>query len=766
LSAKKRANKINKNIKIIFNGLGFDQGVETLSKKHIIYLLESINIDTQDKDFKELLRDLRREWSQSGINRREIIFKALSSIDLNDNNKELSKNQKSRKIDKFSNYISEFELTDFEFKNLSEIIKCTPPNQITQKFIKRTISKIRENNYIKEYFGGFDIKTSRLNIIFYRYFEDEIFGQNIRHLIQLEFTRKELLRKIEQKNIDIESELNSYHDEFINEFYFTLDENVKSLKDEYKDYDVTLEQIESILREYILESVSKDKILQINSSIKKKLRRVLNKQILSNKQKKSKEELLARTIRDFKNLFPVARSIKRKLTLIVGETNSGKTYDAMQHLINSETGFYLAPLRLLALEGYETLLENGINASLITGEEEISCEDSFHISSTIEMLNFNIDVDTCVIDEVQMINDKDRGWAWTNAIIGVAASHVIMTGSQNSVKSIQNIAKWLDEDLEIIYKDRLSDLKVLYKPISYYNIPKNSAIICFSRKDVLNLKAKLSKQYKISVIYGNLSPEVRREEASRFRKGDTDILISTDAIAMGLNLPIQTIIFSEIYKFDGEKRRTLTSTEIQQICGRAGRYGIFDIGYITAVSRNGLNFIHDKFNEKLEDIKPPFKVMASFEHIELISKIFDSKKLHFILDFFSQNMEFDGPFVANTIDNMLEASKIVDKYDLDLKQKYYLSCAPITTKSPFIIQKYHSYIKAIERNRPIYYEYDEYLLKGKHNHKNLLLIEDVIKDITLYLWLSFKFEHFIDVNRATNIRGELNKLVKKSLKKA
>jgi ATP-dependent RNA helicase SUPV3L1/SUV3 len=109
-------------------------------------------------------------------------------------------------------------------------------------------------------------------------------------------------------------------------------------------------------------------------------------------------------------------------------------------------------------------------------------------------------------------------------------------------------------------------------------------LIAFSRKDVLNMKAKLSKFFKVSVLYGNLSPEVRKEEAKRFRDGKTDILIATDAIAMGLNLPIKIILFTTDTKFDGVSQRPLTPNEVIQISGRAGRYGHHEVGYVGATN--------------------------------------------------------------------------------------------------------------------------------------------------------------------------------------
>ena len=124
---------------------------------------------------------------------------------------------------------------------------------------------------------------------------------------------------------------------------------------------------------------------------------------------------------ELKSLFPLARHLNRELYFFVGPTNSGKTYEAFEELKASDCGVYLAPLRLLALEGYERLNSQNISTSLITGEEELLNDDASYLCSTIEMLDFSLEVDTIVIDEVQMIDDRDMGWAWVNAIIGAPA---------------------------------------------------------------------------------------------------------------------------------------------------------------------------------------------------------------------------------------------------------------------------------------------------------------------------------------------------------
>ncbi|HIP41950.1 MAG TPA: helicase, partial [Campylobacterales bacterium] len=503
--------------------------------------------------------------------------------------------------------------------------------------------------------------------------------------------------------------------------------------------------------------------------LKEKVKRRINYHFLETirplKEKRRKEELLAKTIRDFKNLFPLARLQKREIIFHVGPTNSGKTYEALQHLQKAETGYYLAPLRLLALEGYENLKSNGVGVSLITGEEEIIDEESTHISSTIEMMNASVEVDVCVIDEIQMIDDRDRGWAWANALIGVPAQKVILTGSLNALDAVTQLCDYLEEPLTVIHFERKNELKLLTQPTPIKEIEKGTAIVAFSRRDVLGLRQQLAGKYKVSVVYGNLSPEVRREEAKRFREGKSEILVATDAIAMGLNLPIKTLLFSKDNKFDGLRRRELLPTEVAQISGRAGRYGLEEVGYIGALDSKALKTISTVFHIPLPSIELPFSVMASLEHVMLIGEILETENLSIILNFFADNMEFEGPFVAANIDSMLEIALIVSEYDLDLKTRFHLTCAPASISSPYIESVFHRYIKQLEANKPVEYIPPRDLPKFAQTNEMMLNAEDRVREISLYLWLSFKFEEFFqDTQKALEARVRLNSFIEASLK--
>jgi len=525
------------------------------------------------------------------------------------------------------------------------------------------------------------------------------------------------------------------------------------------------EELHLKVYEFLVELMPKS--LHISAKVERKTIRIFTYNIQEQLIKKQRYALLARTIRDFKNLFPMAREMRRKLILHIGPTNSGKTYQAMQKLKEADTGYYLAPLRLLALEGYETLKAQGIDSSLITGEEQILDDDATHISSTIEMLNFEVDVDVCVIDEVQMIDDRERGWAWANAIIGAPAKEIIMTGSSNSKEAIVALAEYLGEELEIIEFERKTPLTLLEIPTDAEDVEPGTAIIAFSRKDVLRLKQNFSRNFKVSVVYGNLSPEVRREEARRFREGETEILIATDAIAMGMNLPIKTILFSKAEKFDGVTQRNLMPSEVHQISGRAGRYGLEEEGFVGALNLDTLKIIRKNFHKPAKIITIPFKVMANLEHIKLVGNILEEQSLKEILKFFVDNMEFNGPFHASNLGDMLEAATIVDRFDLDIATKYHLACAPLTLKSPYIISAYEGYIHALERNESVAYNPPVLMGSFAQTADELLRAEDMVKEISLYLWLSYRFnEYFLDDQKARMSRGILNKYIEETLQQS
>ncbi len=288
----------------------------------------------------------------------------------------------------------------------------------------------------------------------------------------------------------------------------------------------------------------------------------------------------------YRDLYPIARSIHRSFILHIGPTNSGKTYDAITRLEESGNGVYLAPLRLLAYEQFDTMNHDGAPCNLLTGEEEISVVCANITASTIEMANLNRYYDVGVIDEAQMIADPERGGAWSAAILGLAAKEIHVCASPDAEKLLVDIIRSCGDDVQVVYHERQTPLIVQKENFHFpEDVREGDALIVFSKRDVHGVAAELQRRRKglhTSIIYGALPYDVRHEEARRFREGETGVVVATDAIGMGLNLPIHRIVFLELTKFDGEVMRDLHDSEIKQIAGRAGRYGIYDEGYVAS----------------------------------------------------------------------------------------------------------------------------------------------------------------------------------------
>ena len=293
----------------------------------------------------------------------------------------------------------------------------------------------------------------------------------------------------------------------------------------------------------------------------------------------------------YPDLYPLTRQMKRHFYLHIGPTNSAKTHDAMQRVreVAGQGGeaTYLAPLRLLAYEQFQRLNEEGFPCTLLTGEEEVQVPFSSIQSSTIEMANMQKVYDIAVIDECQMIADRERGGAWSEAVLGLMASEIHMCAAPEAEDILTAIVRSCGDDLEIVRHERLTPLVVESQPFHFpRDLMPGDAVIVFSRRDVHAVAADIQKHFsnrmKPSIIYGALPHEVRHEEARKFAEGASQVVVATDAIGMGMNLPIRRVIMLEMNKFDGVERRTLLPEEIRQICGRAGRYGIYDTGYVNA----------------------------------------------------------------------------------------------------------------------------------------------------------------------------------------
>ena len=326
-----------------------------------------------------------------------------------------------------------------------------------------------------------------------------------------------------------------------------------------------------------------------------------------------------------KDEYKLARNIRRKVYIHLGETNTGKTYTAMERLKKAKHGVYLSPLRILALENYEKLNNSQILCNLLTGEEEIIKEGATHTSCTIEKVDLKREYDIAVIDEIQMIDDSQRGAAWTRALLGLRCNEIHICGALNAREVVEKILEDCNDEYEFKEYKRSIPLEVQDKNFSYNDTEEGDAIVVFSKKKVLQIAQQYSERgIKASIIYGDLPPEVRRKQYDMFINKENKVLITTDAIGMGVNLPIKRIIFLDIQKFDGEEIRNLTSQEVKQVAGRAGRKGIYEVGYVATV-RDNQKFIKERLDEKDRIIRKavlgPSEAILNIKNLPLNEKL-------------------------------------------------------------------------------------------------------------------------------------------------
>jgi len=262
---------------------------------------------------------------------------------------------------------------------------------------------------------------------------------------------------------------------------------------------------------------------------------------------------------------------KNKINAVLGPTNTGKTYLAIETMLSFDTGMIGFPLRLLAREVYDKIIKKVSldKVALITGEEKIIPSNAKYFLCTVESMPINKYLDFVAIDEIQMCADHERGHIFTDRLLNLRGEKLTMFMGSNTIK---NIITKLNENTEFMNKNRLSKLSYIgYKKIS--RIERKTAIIAFSNEEVYAI-AELVRRQKggAAIVMGSLSPKTRNAQVELYQSEDVDFLVATDAIGMGINMDLENVFFSSLKKFDGKKLRRLNLSEIGQIAGRAGRY--------------------------------------------------------------------------------------------------------------------------------------------------------------------------------------------------
>ncbi len=270
---------------------------------------------------------------------------------------------------------------------------------------------------------------------------------------------------------------------------------------------------------------------------------------------------------------PTSRDPKARgagVTAVLGPTNTGKTHLAIERMLAHSSGIIGLPLRLLAREVYNKIVERigAESVALITGEEKIKPANPRFWVSTVEAMPRDLDVAFLAIDEAQLGADLERGHIFTDRILNRRGrEETLVLGAQ----TLRPMVERLLPGAHVLTRPRLSQLTFAGEK-KLTRLPRRSAVVAFSAGEVYAIAELIRRQRGgAAVVLGALSPRTRNAQVALYQSGDVEYLVATDAIGMGLNLDVDHVAFASDRKFDGYQFRKLNPAELAQIAGRAGR---------------------------------------------------------------------------------------------------------------------------------------------------------------------------------------------------
>ncbi len=504
------------------------------------------------------------------------------------------------------------------------------------------------------------------------------------------------------------------------------------------------------------------------------------------------EVALARKMRSSADLrsphewYPEARKLKRKVVFHAGPTNSGKTYHALQALRGAERGVYAGPLRLLALEVYETLNGMGVIANLLTGQERSVMPFASHLACTVEMAPVEDALDVAVLDEVQLLADPQRGWAWTRAYLGMATHELHVCGELAALKAVQALADMCGDTLEVRQYERITPLEIEASSLEgdLSRIRPGDAVIAFNRRNIYALREEIERKtpYKCAVVYGTLPPETRAKQAQRFNDpaSDASVLVATDAIGMGLNLNIKRVVFSAVekYKQSAAGLTPLTPSEVKQIAGRAGRASsAWKTGSATTLHAEDMGHLRRCMAEGVPDITHAGQFPGEEQLLAFSSVMPPETPLDNLLVAFrdASSLQSDFCFMCRHEEVVSTAATLHAVPGLTLLQRIQLCAAPVKLRNVEARAAFLHFARSIAARQPAELPVQlplaaQQLLdvaraaNGDARSPAVVkyaqsldfeLLEARAGIVDLYIWLAFRFRRlFPDMQRATALRSD------------
>lgn len=472
------------------------------------------------------------------------------------------------------------------------------------------------------------------------------------------------------------------------------------------------------------------------------------------------------------NWYPEARSITRKIFFHAGPTNSGKTYHALKRFGEAKSAVFCGPLKLLAAEVFHRTNELGIPCDLVTGEERRFAKDnhhpSQHLSSTVEMLSTQMRVEVIVIDEIQMLRDEQRGWAWTRALLGAAADEIHLCGEPAAIDIVKKLLEPIGETVEVRYYERKSPLAIGDKAIeAYSNIEPGDCIVCFSKRAVFFNSKKLEENgIKPAVIYGDLPPGTKLAQAAKFNDPDDEcnVLVATDAIGMGLNLNIKRVIFNSCTR----QTELLPTYAALQIAGRAGRFGTaYANGVATTMRKEDLGTLKAILSEKVDPIVN-VGIAPTYDQIETFSFHLPQASFVRLLDLFVSVCSVSDHFFICTVYDMRELAVLIDQVPLPLKVRYTFCTSPLNTDDKRTAAVFVKMARRFSTGQALTYDWLidmlEWPPKPATNLNELALLEQNYEILDQYMWLSMRFPDMLpDEPRVREASKLLDKMIQEGV---